>query len=353
MVMKINIKTILFSLLIGLFAISLTNCGDDDNDSNTHNETPENPDNPNKPDNPTETKGWKKLCNFGGTERAGAVGFTINGKIYVGLGYKGNYTYWHIMQDMRQYYNDFWEYNPTTDRWSQKTNFPDTEYGFGIFMDRRYDNYNYSAFSIEDKGYVACKSGLWEYDPTTDTWIKKDNKSSTSPAVASIDKGYISSINNVGYEYNPVNNTWTQKNNLSLSSCTYITYLNDKIYYTVKPNNDNDPWTFYEYNTKTDQVVQKSSISTYYNECAFLASANNKVYAGMKSYNNGSLKEFNPERNEWTDKDSNPPVIIRAGSIAISSSNKFYIGLGHSGDLYANYNNDTRVYSNEFWQYVP
>lgn len=48
--------------------------------------------------------------------RNGATAFGLNGKIYVGCGSDDNY-----------FYNDFWEYNPSNDSWLQRANFPGTE----------------------------------------------------------------------------------------------------------------------------------------------------------------------------------------------------------------------------------
>ena len=45
--------------------------------------------------------------------RRHAVGFSIGNKGYVGTGYDNNINY----------HNDFWEYDPATDTWTQKANF--------------------------------------------------------------------------------------------------------------------------------------------------------------------------------------------------------------------------------------
>lgn len=52
---------------------------------------------------------WAQKTNFGGTARWGAVGFSIGNKGYIGTGGEGSVPK-----------NDFWEYDPTTDTWTQK-----------------------------------------------------------------------------------------------------------------------------------------------------------------------------------------------------------------------------------------
>src|SRR5207302_641276 len=80
-----------------------------------------------------------------------AVGFSIENKGYVGLGGSGS--------------KDFWEYDPSTNTWTRKTDFG----GIG-----RSDAVG---FSIENKGYIGTGGGymkdFWEYGPSTNTWTQK------------------------------------------------------------------------------------------------------------------------------------------------------------------------------------
>ena len=65
---------------------------------------------------------------------------------------------------------DFWEYDPSTDSWTKKADFP----GGG---------WNYATgFSIKGKGYLGTgqdritadfKKDIWEYDLLNNTWIRK------------------------------------------------------------------------------------------------------------------------------------------------------------------------------------
>ena len=61
------------------------------------------------------TDTWTQKADFGGVGREEAVAFVINGKGYVGTGIFGTSS--------SGYQSDFWEYDPTTNIWTQKANF--------------------------------------------------------------------------------------------------------------------------------------------------------------------------------------------------------------------------------------
>lgn len=109
------------------------------------------------------TDTWTKKHDAPGAARTHAIGFTIGNKGYIGMGGESG------MGGGPLYY-DFWEYNPATDNWSQKANFPGTQQMDAV------------AFSIGNKGYVTAgwdrmsespsSQDIWEWDQTTNTWSK-------------------------------------------------------------------------------------------------------------------------------------------------------------------------------------
>lgn len=115
--------------------------------------------------NPT-TDTWTKKAEFPGTARRGAVAFAIGGKGYVGTGaVTDNPPY-------NNYLDDFWEYDPATNKWTQKAKFPGGARAYA------------SGFAVNGKGYIALgksnaegndgmKGDIWEYDPATNKWTKK------------------------------------------------------------------------------------------------------------------------------------------------------------------------------------
>jgi hypothetical protein len=83
------------------------------------------------------------------------VGFSVGSKGYVGTGWGGVSNT-----------DDFWEYDPITDTWTQKADLPGgariqaTGFGMGT---KGYLGTGYDGTYMED---------FWEYDPATDSWTQ-------------------------------------------------------------------------------------------------------------------------------------------------------------------------------------
>ena len=96
------------------------------------------------------TDHWTRKADFPGTLRSNSVFFSLpNGRAYVGLG---------TTLDL-QYLKDFWEYNPVTDSWRRLTDFPGTA------------RYSAVAFTIGDKAFIGFgydntfRRDFWEFSP--------------------------------------------------------------------------------------------------------------------------------------------------------------------------------------------
>ena len=103
------------------------------------------------------TNSWDTVANFGGGDRRNAVAFVVEGKAYVGTGYSNSNS-----PSLANVTKDLWQYDPTTDQWTEKGSIPGAR---GDAM----------AFSIGDKGYIAGGNGdapknIYEYDPATDMY---------------------------------------------------------------------------------------------------------------------------------------------------------------------------------------
>ncbi|HUS00229.1 MAG TPA: kelch repeat-containing protein, partial [Chitinophagaceae bacterium] len=158
---------------------------------------------------------WTQKADVPGGGRVQAVGFSINSKGYIGTGV-GNGIF----------ESDFWEYDPISNTWTQKADVPGGPRREAV------------GFSIGPKGYIGTGSGdglkndFWEYDPSFDLWIQKANVPGGVRADAVgfgiSDKGYIGIggngnqggfqppapvLKNDFWEYDPFSNTWTQKAN--------------------------------------------------------------------------------------------------------------------------------------------
>ncbi|PTN09349.1 kelch repeat-containing protein [Mangrovibacterium marinum] len=110
---------------------------------------------------------WSKKADFGGSKRANAVAFVIGDYAYVCTGISNG-----------SYPNDFYRYDAVQDRWEELRKISDNS---DDSYDDDYDiiRTNAVAFTADGKGYIATGgrgssgSDVWEYDPTTDLWTEK------------------------------------------------------------------------------------------------------------------------------------------------------------------------------------
>lgn len=150
------------------------------------------------------------------TNRSGGVTFTINGKAYLGLGIENfnNFTLpWNFLTDL-------WEYDPDNDTWTKMADFPGTGTGFcGVFV---LDNKAYVVGGSTGKLSADGTNEVYEYDPATDKWTQKASYPETyikdRPFGFSAEgKGYIScgstssGATDKTYEYDPAADSWTEK----------------------------------------------------------------------------------------------------------------------------------------------
>jgi hypothetical protein len=136
-----------------------------------------------------ETDNWTKKANFPGTLRYGGSGFSLGGKIYFGTGnpYTGD----------NAYLNDFWKYDIVSDTWTKLNNF------------KAGGRTGTVAFTFKNKGYMGSgqstggfESDFWKYDETLDTWTSitrinnsyvtrsKDNIAVVAPDYVFLSYGY-------------------------------------------------------------------------------------------------------------------------------------------------------------------
>jgi len=164
--------------------------------------------------NPTNNS-WTQVADFAGTGRRNAVAFSVNNVGYVGTGMS------NAISTLGTTLNDLWSYNALANTWTQKSNYPGN-LGQGVYFA--------TAFSINDKGYICGgKKGpanysdeFWEYNTTTDSW----SQLSAFPGGVRYQLASFV-VNNKAYvglgvdldvfrkdiwEYDPVAAVWTQKN---------------------------------------------------------------------------------------------------------------------------------------------
>jgi N-acetylneuraminic acid mutarotase len=169
---------------------------------------------------------WTQKADFGGTARTFAVGFAIGNKGYMGTG-----------SDASGFTNDFWEYDPTSNQWTQKANLGTADStkrneAFGLNIGSKgYIGGGVFSFTNSNK---LVPNDFWEYNPTNNQWTEKANIPNTliasfpnirrAMAFSIFDKGFICGgyhgnsapsdgdlrERNSAQEYNPLSNQWTR-----------------------------------------------------------------------------------------------------------------------------------------------
>lgn len=214
---------------------------------------------------------WIKKSDFIGGRRRQAFSFVINGKAYVGAGTKTE-TFDSV--------NDFYEYDPSIDKWTKKSNIPLSTY----YSD------NIVGLAIDNKGYLITGSYnlVLEYNPLTDEWTRKEDFPGSARGAAT---GFV--INNKGYfgigwsgapphlydfwEYDPTVDLWTRKADLPKLLGYYAVgfSLNNKGYFA---NGNYNSYFVWEYNTINDTWNRKLNFPGESNGYASVLVINNNAY---------------------------------------------------------------------------
>jgi len=146
----------------------------------------------------TESAGWI-------TDRSYPFSFSISGKGYMG----GGLDYFTNI-----YLRDVWEYNDSTDSWTQKSDFPDSLRFLPFY------------FSANGKGYLGGGTSytyyyhdFWEFDPLLNTWTRKPDvnfaRRGASSFVIGTDAyvvaGYdsMSTYRHEVFKYDALNDSWS------------------------------------------------------------------------------------------------------------------------------------------------
>lgn len=281
--------------------------------------------------------GWHTLTNFPGELDQWPVGFAIDNKIYMGIGLVNG-------SSISSVNNEWWEYDITTDQWTQKTDFPGNA---GIQA---------VGFSIGNKGYVLSANqeenpaAFWEYDATEDRWTRKTDLPSNGrmdPATFVIDgKGYIMgglSAQEHLWEFDPNATSegmdahgnpmgaWSQKayyegesDNIYLPSVFVIdgqAYIYNL--YTTRDEEGNRITNseFWSYNPTTDLWFEKANFPGEMRQDMVSFSINGKGYMGGER--DPDFWEYNPSTNTWTQK-SDAPTSGHELSFSIGSRGYFF-----------------------------
>ena len=157
---------------------------------------------------------WTQKNNFPGNPREEAVGFAINGLGYCGTGYQEvvgpNSTFFIA-------YSDFYEYDPANDSWTQKALFPGTQRGWAIGAS--VGGLGYVGLG-SNAAQNASFNDFYEYNPQTNTWTAKAAFNSMAGDAMAFRQGtriFVCGGFNFGNpgmystmrSFDPANNTWS------------------------------------------------------------------------------------------------------------------------------------------------
>ncbi len=290
---------------------------------------------------------WKQRTAIGGIGRIGPYGFSILNKGYIGGG--GDINYNNV--------RDFWEFDPATNLWTQKSDAPGFVRAVGSFV-------------INGKGYITggiqnvagFNAQLWMYDPAINTWTTKASYPGV-PIYGAVGfaigtNGYFG-IGNGGtrngpcytdfYQYDAITDSWSQKNNFP-GPARYGTYgisLNGKAYvgFGVDDANNiyyNDWW---QYDPLSDSWTAEANLPVGSREYISGFCIIGKIYVGVGGYQGTALNDFyeyDTNLNSWGKK-ANYGGGYRWADAGFAIGDTGYFGAGN--DFTNNYN--------DFWEYIP
>jgi N-acetylneuraminic acid mutarotase len=246
-----------------------------------------------------ESKAWTQKADFGGGQRNLTQGCGFATKGYIGGGkWVGGVD---EPPPPQTYFHDWWEYNPSGNTWTQKTDIPGT------------NRANASCWSINNKGYVGLGvelqpypdvyfSDLQEYNPDNDTWTARTSFPGTARRAMNAcvvdSKAYMGGSGNFftsdWWEYNPDGHTWTQKADQIGDQVKYsVTVTSDvfALFGTGRnsagyPTND-----FYTYDPSTNlwDSIENFPGARYY-ACSFTLDGNAYVGTGWSGV---------PQKKDW------------------------------------------------------
>jgi len=295
---------------------------------------------------------WTEKAVFPGGARYGAFGFSLNNKIYLGGGHQafqlGNDSKDNILKD-------FWQYDPTTNVWTQRANLPFSGILYGV------------SFTINEKGYLTAgivdeassnvftySNSLWEYNPKLDEWTQKKSFPGISRVYAvgfSHDqKGYVGLGNSADagtfyndlWQYNVEEDSWSQKQSLTIAGEKYALSLSTSQYgYIILSNNGAAVNACWRYDFNKDGWSKVEGLNAYAPEDARFTGTgfvlNDRIYykpfykrsnEPLASYSS-DFWSYNAHTNQWQ-KAIDTRGFNLPNKIGFAVKNKGYLVLGHN-----------------------
>lgn len=286
---------------------------------------------------------WTEKAKFTGILRHSAVGFAIGNKGYMGTGYQA------VDQNGGVYLKDFWEWDQKNNTWTQKADFGGVPRGLAVGFSINGKGYVGTGEFIDYyvNGQTYSYKDFWEYDPSTNTWTKKADFAGGNRSYATgfsmNGKGYIGTGFGDGnsdgkdfWEYNPITDLWTKKADFAGAARYGATSfsINGKGYLGTGVSGNEAKSDFWEYNPVNDKWTKKTDIGG-----GGKSGGRSFVVNGIGYVVNGgsvkSLWAYNPSTNTWTEKAT--PLYKLSLGVAFGIGKKGYWGLGSTSSYFAEY----------------
>jgi N-acetylneuraminic acid mutarotase len=271
---------------------------------------------------------WIQKATFGGVGRHRAVGCGTSYRGYLGLGHVNG-------SGIDISYKDWWEYDPASDSWTQKADYP-------------VNNHGAVSFVVNNMPCVGGGSSLagefYQFNPQLNVWTSIASCPFFNPGdtqgFSVNDKGYVYLSNQLA-EYDPVANQWNLMPqapiNFGTWSCSFAVGSSG----FIKSGNK-----LYEFKPNQQSWIQRAdfpglstggSSAFSINEMGFITCG----YVGGLSVVTEEVWAYNPGINQWMNIQEFKGT-SRRFPVAFSVDNKGYFGTGTNG-----------INMNDFWQYNP
>lgn len=273
---------------------------------------------------------WSQKANFGSFGRHRGVAVGIGNRIYAGTG--------HLNGDgTDEWFSDWWEYDPSTNSWTQKANYIGNNGG---------GDQDLTAIAIDGIAYVT---GGWyggaahfKYDPTINIWTQITTPptafANTDPFVIDGKGYYMHWGSSILYMFDPVLGTWSTIGAMPATvyqrSATFV--INGKGYFKSQ-------YSFYEFQPGSNTWTQKADFpGTAPNNNIGLSQGGYGFYVGGYLGWGDMYQEvwrYDPTNDTWLQMEDYP-FSARRWAVKAKIGEQCYVGLGTNGTNF-----------NDFWQF--
>lgn len=252
---------------------------------------------------------WTQMSDFPGAGRHRASTLTIGNKGYLGFGHING-------TGVDTYFNDWWEYDPATDSWTQKASFP--WHGSNVWSNMLDCN----GFEISGIGYIGKSSSqpFYQYSPATNVWTELNslpiNTSVTFSDPLVIGNEVYSFSNDDSLKvYHSISDSWTADTSFHVPEPSVIyeywknVYSLNGVMYFTKWSQQDQQYDFWKYNVLNNEWTFLGEWLPIFWDTTVFEHQGNLIAAcgGMSSpYASNDVYAYIPESNIWMQLEAFP-----------------------------------------------